>query len=200
MLRRAVTADLPAIRTAVDEAYSPYIERIGKPPAPMTADYAALLESSRVWVIECGTTVVGLLVTQRRGDHLLLENVAVAPGTQGSGYGTLLLKRAEPDAVEQGLAEVRLYTNAAMTENLTYIRGTVIARRAAPPRTAFTACSTPNRSTHLQTRRYGPNQQHRPRFAHYGVGNTTRGGVARVRLRKGDKVMRQSVRKFSGGR
>lgn len=86
----------------------------------MTADYAALLESSRIWVIDCGAGIVGLLVTQNRGDHLLLENVAVVPGNQGSGFGRQLLARAELDAAEQGLTEVRLYTNEAMTENLAY--------------------------------------------------------------------------------
>ncbi len=32
----------------------------------------------------------------------------------------MLLERAERDAVELGLTEVRLYTNEAMTENLTF--------------------------------------------------------------------------------
>jgi ribosomal protein S18 acetylase RimI-like enzyme len=59
-------------------------------------------------------------VTEDRGDHLLLETIAVAPGAQGSGYGRLLLDRAEGDAAELGLPEVRLYTNEAMTENLTF--------------------------------------------------------------------------------
>jgi GNAT superfamily N-acetyltransferase len=44
----------------------------------------------------------------------------VAPDAQGHGYGRLLLERAERDAAEGGLAEVRLYTNEAMTENLTF--------------------------------------------------------------------------------
>jgi ribosomal protein S18 acetylase RimI-like enzyme len=119
-VRRATTADLPAISTLVDAAYSKYVERIGRPPAPMTADYAALLESSRVWVIDCGARVVGLLVTQDRDDHLFLDTIAVAPDTQGSGFGKRLMARAEADAVELGLAEIRLYTNEAMTENLTF--------------------------------------------------------------------------------
>jgi ribosomal protein S18 acetylase RimI-like enzyme len=49
-----------------------------------------------------------------------LETVAVAPAAQGHGYGALLLGRAEDDAAELGLPEVRLYTNEAMTENLTF--------------------------------------------------------------------------------
>ena len=38
-LRAAGPDDVPAIETLVRNAYNPYIERIGKPPAPMTADY-----------------------------------------------------------------------------------------------------------------------------------------------------------------
>ena len=120
-IRRATTADLPAIRQLITDAYEKYIERIGRPPAPMTADYTAALEHSRVWVLVSDDAVVGALVTEHRGDHLLLETIAVAPGAQGHGYGRMLLDRAEGDAAELGLTEVRLYTNEAMTENLTLL-------------------------------------------------------------------------------
>jgi N-acetylglutamate synthase-like GNAT family acetyltransferase len=119
-IRRATTADLTEIRQLISDAYTKYVERIGRPPAPMTADYAAALEHSRVWVLESGDAIVGALVTEDRADHLLLETVAVAPDAQGRGYGRLLLDRAESDAAELGLTEVRLYTNEAMTENLTF--------------------------------------------------------------------------------
>jgi N-acetylglutamate synthase-like GNAT family acetyltransferase len=119
-IRRATTADLTAIQQVVADAYTKYIERIGRPPAPMTADYATALGQSRVWVTEHDDTVVGALVTEAHTDHLLLETVAVTPGVQGMGYGRLLLERAEHDAVELGLTEVRLYTNEAMTENLSF--------------------------------------------------------------------------------
>jgi N-acetylglutamate synthase-like GNAT family acetyltransferase len=119
-IRRATTADLTAIQQVIADAYTKYIERIGRPPAPMTADYATALGHSRVWVAERDDAIVGALVTEDHADHLLLETVAVAPGVQGMGYGRLLLERAECDAVELGLTEVRLYTNEAMTENLTF--------------------------------------------------------------------------------
>lgn len=119
-IRRATTADLAAIRAVITDAYTKYIGRIGRAPAPMTADYAAALGHSRVWVLESGDAIVGVLVTEQRADHLLLETVAVAPSAQGTGGGRLLLDRAESDAVEVGLTEVRLYTNEAMTENLSY--------------------------------------------------------------------------------
>src|SRR5262245_19014881 len=119
-LRRATNSDLADLRQLITDAYAKYIDRIGRPPAPMTADYAAALEHSRVWVLVNDDAMVGALVTEDRGDHLLLETVAVAPGAQGHGYGRLLLDRAECDAAELGLTEVRLYTNEAMTENLTF--------------------------------------------------------------------------------
>jgi N-acetylglutamate synthase-like GNAT family acetyltransferase len=120
VLRRASVDDVGAIEGLVEDAFGKYVERIGRPPAPMVADYTALLGESRIWVVERADAIVAVLVTQHRGDHLLLDTIAVAPGAQGGGHGGRLLQRAELDAAEQGLAEVRLYTNEAMTENLTF--------------------------------------------------------------------------------
>jgi ribosomal protein S18 acetylase RimI-like enzyme len=44
--------------------------------------------------------------------------VAVDPADRGGGVGARLLALAEEQARSLGLAEIRLYTNAAMTENL----------------------------------------------------------------------------------
>jgi N-acetylglutamate synthase-like GNAT family acetyltransferase len=120
LLRRATGDDVGPIQALVTEAFGKYVERIGKPPAPMIADYAELLGESRIWVLENRGAIVAVLVTQDRGDHLLLDSIAVVPAAQGGGQGRRLLERAERDAIEQGLPEVRLCTNEAMTENLVY--------------------------------------------------------------------------------
>jgi len=120
VLRRATGDDIGAIKGLVDESFGKYVERIGKPPAPMLADYAGMLDTSRIWVLERGDDVIAVLVTPDQGDHLLLDTVAVAPSAQGGGYGRRLLELAERDAAEQGLDEVRLVTNEAMTENLVF--------------------------------------------------------------------------------
>ena len=117
-LRRATAADAAAIAQLVEDAYEKYVARIGRRPAPMDADHAALIDSANVWVLTCGEQLVGSMVTCVLDDHVLLESIAVAPEAQGRGYGALLLRRAEDDAHDSGLTEVRLYTNAAMTENL----------------------------------------------------------------------------------
>jgi N-acetylglutamate synthase-like GNAT family acetyltransferase len=118
-LRRAGLVDVPAIERVVNGAFAPYVARMGKRPAPMDADYYAAVASKRVWVLDDGD-IAGILVIEAHDDHLLLDTVAVAPGARGNGYGALLITRAEDDARELGLDEVRLYTNEAMTENLTY--------------------------------------------------------------------------------
>lgn len=120
VLRRATASDVSAIATLVDEAFTRYINRIGKPPAPMLADYAALVDTTRVWVIEGRSSVVAMIVVVPHSDHVVVETVAVAPQTQGAGHGRRLLERAELDAAELGVTQVRLSTNEAMTENLDY--------------------------------------------------------------------------------
>jgi len=108
------------MRDVAEAAYQPYIARMGRRPAPMTADYALIAGSGSAWVAEQRGRLVGLLVLEPAADHLLLENVAVDPDVQGNGVGSRLLRLAEEQAEAQGLNEVRLYTNAAMIENLTY--------------------------------------------------------------------------------
>ena len=118
LLRRATAADAAAVAQLAEAAYGKYVERIGRRPAPMDSDYAALIEDASVWVLTRDDRLLGSLVTIVNDDHLLLDSIAVAPDAQGHGYGALLLRRAEDDAHDAGLAEMRLYTNAAMTENV----------------------------------------------------------------------------------
>ena len=62
--------------------------------------------------------LAGLVETILRPDHLWIENVAVAPGQQGKGFGRLLLDHAEHRAVQAGCPEIRLLTNQAFAANL----------------------------------------------------------------------------------
>jgi ribosomal protein S18 acetylase RimI-like enzyme len=117
-IRQAERADVPAIAGVVEAAYGHYVARIGRAPAPMTADYGALVEAGDVWVGTSNDELVGVLVIRPGGDSLELENVAIAPSSQGRGYGRELIRFAEERARELGLDAVTLYTNEAMTENL----------------------------------------------------------------------------------
>lgn len=119
-LRAAVADDAARIRCVVVAAYSPYRARLDHDPAPLAADYGDLVARGRVTVACRAGDVVGVLVTVPHAEHLLVENVAVDPAVQGRGVGAVLLERAAIEARARGLRELRLYTNAAMRENLVY--------------------------------------------------------------------------------
>ncbi|HET8728412.1 MAG TPA: GNAT family N-acetyltransferase [Alphaproteobacteria bacterium] len=122
-IRCAIMDDVPAIAGIVDAAYRPYIPRIGKPPGPMLDDHGARVAEGAAWVLVEGAEVLGVIVLLPRPDHLLLDNVAVAPTHQGRGLGRRLVAFAEDEARRRSLAEVRLYTHALMHENrLLYLR------------------------------------------------------------------------------
>lgn len=119
-IRQAVGADEPGVRACVDAAYAPYVERMGKPPAPMLGDYTTLIESRVVYIATLDDRLVGLIVLWPKEDHLYIDNVAVLPEAQGTGVGAALLSFADAQAQQAGLNEIRLYTNEKMTENIKY--------------------------------------------------------------------------------
>jgi GNAT superfamily N-acetyltransferase len=61
--------------------------------------------------------VAGLIELTEAGDALHVGNVAVRPGSQGTGLGRLLMDFAERRAILLGLTRLSLYTNEVMTEN-----------------------------------------------------------------------------------
>ncbi len=117
-IRPATAADVTAVRDVVNSAYRSYIERIGRPPGPMLDDYPRRLAAGQVWVLTDGGGIVGILVLEEAPDGFLLDNIAIAPAAQGKGHGRALLEFAEAEAVRRGWREIRLYTNALMTENI----------------------------------------------------------------------------------
>jgi ribosomal protein S18 acetylase RimI-like enzyme len=110
------------VHAIVDAAYRSYIPRIGKPPGPMLDDYTKRIADGQVWILADASDIVGILVLEQTPDEFLLDNIAVAPGQQGKGHGRTLLDFAEAEAKRRGWSEIRLYTNALMTENIALYR------------------------------------------------------------------------------
>jgi N-acetylglutamate synthase-like GNAT family acetyltransferase len=114
-IRQANEADLPVIDEIITAAYSKYLARMDRPPAPMLRDYALAVEQGAVWV--AGTPIAGLISLSPAGDSLLVENLAVHPAAQGAGLGRALMDFAEQQARKLRLPRLALYTNEVMTEN-----------------------------------------------------------------------------------
>jgi GNAT superfamily N-acetyltransferase len=119
VIRRARPEDCAAVEAIVRDAYSIYIERIGKPPGPMLDDYGALITDGVVSVLEEDDGgIAAIVVLLPKPDHLLLDNIAVRPDRQGQGLGRQLIAFAEAEARRLGFTELRLYTHERMTENI----------------------------------------------------------------------------------
>ena len=97
MIRCAGLGDVDAIRAIAAAAYQKYVLRIGRAPAPMTADYAQAVSNGQAWAAIKDGRIAGFAILIAR-----------------------LLALAEEHARGLGLGEIRLYTNEAMTENLAY--------------------------------------------------------------------------------
>ncbi len=119
-IRRACSSDHDAIMACVAAAYEQYIPRMGMKPAPMLADYRALIARGVVYVASSASGICGVVVCFPVEDHLFLENVAVAPAHQGMGIGRALMQFVEQQARAGHHRDIRLYTHERMTENIAY--------------------------------------------------------------------------------
>ncbi|KAH0379899.1 hypothetical protein KCU92_g7875, partial [Aureobasidium melanogenum] len=122
---------LNAVTDLITLAYTSYITRLnGKKPAPMTADYVALIDSSCLYILSASfpssvsasasSAILGCISLELNttGEALEINNLAVSPTAQGKGYGKLLMKFAEDVAKKKGVKKLELYTNVKMVENL----------------------------------------------------------------------------------
>jgi ribosomal protein S18 acetylase RimI-like enzyme len=114
LIRKAMAEDAARIGAIARAAYAKYVPRIGREPAPMVAEVAA----GRVVVIGTAGAVDGYMIAWHETDAYFIDNIAIDPARQGEGLGRQLIDHAVGEAKRRRLSAVRLYTNAAMTENL----------------------------------------------------------------------------------
>jgi ribosomal protein S18 acetylase RimI-like enzyme len=112
--------DLAAIQNCARRAYAHFVDRIGREPAPMVADFAGQIVNGIIHVVEDQRRVCGFIVLYPRGDHMHIENIAIDPAFQRHGLGTALLEFAEQQAHSHRRRAIELYTNEKMTENLEF--------------------------------------------------------------------------------
>jgi len=97
-IRLATTGDLHDVKTCVRLAYTKYLARLGRNPAPMVADFARQIALKQVYVATSGSQFSGFVVFYKIPDHIHLENIAVIPESSGKGIGKELVKFVEQRA------------------------------------------------------------------------------------------------------
>ena len=117
LVRPALPGDVEAVAGCVKAAFTRYIEGIGKPPAPMLADFPTIIAAGKVWVAKIAGQITGVLVQYETEAGFYIDTVAVLPEMQGTGVGRALLLFAEEEAIRRGYPSVYLCTNVKMTEN-----------------------------------------------------------------------------------
>ena len=117
--RIATPGEADEVRAIVRAAYAKWVPVIGREPMPMKVDYGLALQKHRFDLLCIDGSVEGVIETDLRKDHLWIENVAVRPASQGKGLGRRLMAHAEQLAKDQGVAVLRLLTNAEFADNVT---------------------------------------------------------------------------------
>lgn len=117
-IRLATLDDLKSVQLCAQAAYAKYIERMNCEPAPMLADFASQISSGYIFVALNDSVFAGYVSFYPVGECLHLESVALLPDQMSKGIGRGLVEFVENAARDQGITSVKLYTNAAMTENL----------------------------------------------------------------------------------
>ncbi len=132
IIRQALDSDVAAVTACAEVAYVMYVERIGKPPAPMVADFATQISENKVHVLEQRQQLIGFTVsfprletdpqsTREAPDSVyFLENIAINPNQQGKGLGKLLIDHVIAMATQSNCGSVELYTNELMVENIAW--------------------------------------------------------------------------------
>jgi len=113
-----LTGEAEAIRALVERAYAPWVDVIGRRPAPMDDDYQRHVAAGEVVVLCREDAIAAIAVIVRLPDHLLLHNIAVDPAHKWQGLGREMLHFVETEARRLSLQWVRLFTHVRMISNL----------------------------------------------------------------------------------
>jgi len=117
-LRRANLADIPAILSLKNAAYTPNESIIGVPSLPRIADYVQVVAEHEVWLAEDGKGLTAALVLDIEPNDFTVWSVAVSPDAAGRKLGSALMAFADDRARALGYDSVHLYTHAKLTQRI----------------------------------------------------------------------------------
>ena len=121
-IRLAMTTDVPAIKLIARKSFERYVPLIGKPPAPMNANFSGHILKDTVFIAQSEKkqgSVLGYAIVLQRDGEWLLDNIAVSPEAQGRGVGSALIAACKTFLQKRGVQRYHLNTDEAMEQNLT---------------------------------------------------------------------------------
>ena len=130
-IRSALKGDAKMMQAIASAAYQPYIEEMGRKPAPMIADFDAHIAKDVCLVLWLAGKIAGYVVILHRADGYWLENIAVHPEHHKKGLGTALIEAVEA-IIRPRADHYQLYTNIVMADIISWYEraGYVITQQA----------------------------------------------------------------------
>ncbi len=124
-----------AINRLMLGAFTPYVQKLGGgPTAGPYPGLKAAISRGDVYVGLDEAEIVGIVITSRRGDELVIDQLGVDPRRQGMGIGSWLLKQIEQTARHDQVRVLSLQTTEMMSDLLRlYSQHGFLETRRAPP-------------------------------------------------------------------
>ena len=113
----ATVSDTPNLVRLAHEAYRHHIARIGRPPAPMIADFTCHITDDTVFSAT-NDVICGYVVLCHESACWRLDNIAVAASSEGQGIGAALIRHSESFMAKREAVSYHLDTNELMHKNI----------------------------------------------------------------------------------
>lgn len=129
---RATHKDSEQLQEIAQQAYSIYLDKMDKKPAPMLANFQQHISEDIVFVAKNKQSyIAAYVILQQIEGQWWLDNIATHPAYQGHGLGTQLRLEAEQYCALL-TDRLQLYTNIVMSENIAWYEraGYVITKQA----------------------------------------------------------------------
>jgi ribosomal protein S18 acetylase RimI-like enzyme len=137
-IRRATAADVETVAHISASAYAEaYLPVVGRAPKPATEDYVPWIAGNDVWLLEAAGETRGVIVLERRADHLFIYSIAVEPKFQRNGHARELLRFADREARSTDVNRIRLHTNPRIERNLMLYRRNGYVETGRRPHPSF---------------------------------------------------------------
>lgn len=142
IIRAASTADAPALAATIVAAFEQYRGRLTPESGALNETAAGITSELQrgavAFLAECGSAIVGCVMTKPVEGDLYFGRLSVRPTVRGLSVGRRLVSAVEAEARHRGLPATRLSVRIALQENHTFFTSMGYAETGREAHQGFT--------------------------------------------------------------